>query len=46
VPNWTGGMVSTSDDDDDDGQPIVATNNTHLRKCLLCNIEVKKRTEI
>ncbi len=46
MPNWTGGMVSTSDDDNDDDhdeQDGVATrNNNHLRKCLLCNIQVRK----
>jgi len=45
VPNWTGGMTSTSDDDeddDDDGQQAIPIRNNHLRKCLLCNIEVKK----
>ncbi len=35
-------MASTSDDDDDEQQPVTTSNN-HLRKCLLCNIEVKKK---
>jgi hypothetical protein len=37
-------MASTSDDDDDEQQPVTTSNN-HLRKCLLCNIEVKKNVE-
>jgi len=45
MPNWTGGMVSTSEDDDDDDneQQATTTRNNHLRKCLLCNIEVKRK---
>ncbi|CAF0806009.1 unnamed protein product [Adineta steineri] len=51
VPNWSGGMVPISDDeddndDDDDGdeQKAVTTSKTHLRKCLLCNIEQPLRS--
>lgn len=36
-------MESTSDEDDE--QDIVPTNS-HLRKCLLCNIEVKSIEKI
>ncbi len=44
MPNWTGGISSTSDEDDDE-QQTVSIGNTHLRKCLLCNIEVKIKVE-
>lgn len=45
MPNWTGGMASTSDDDDDDEQQAVPIRDNQLRKCLLCNIEVRKKIE-
>ena len=34
-------MISTSEDDDENEQAAVTSNNSYLRKCLLCNIEVK-----
>ncbi|CAF0758009.1 unnamed protein product [Adineta ricciae] len=48
VPNWTGGMNSTSDDDDEEEdiseQNTKVPRDSHLRKCLLCNIEQPLRS--
>ena len=45
MPNWTGGLNSTSDDEDEEEdiseQNTKVPRDSHLRKCLLCNIEVE-----
>lgn len=45
IPNWTGQMNGSSDEEDEspEGQRMTTNSNSHLRKCLLCNIEVKKK---
>ena len=44
IPNWTGQMDASSDEESEspEGQQMTTNSNHHLRKCLLCNIEVRK----
>jgi palmitoyltransferase len=44
LPRWTGAIESASDDDENDLEQPITTNNSHLRKCLLCNIEQPLRS--